>query len=146
MVFFSCSDICVKKSLLCVCHLRPCCGGNFHFLFIFPPRVYLKRCRVRNVLSTAPPFISWWSNLEILFGPLHSSSPFRGELWWFSERFVAITKQLQAAKCSLNSQLFGHIPYSLHSKICYFPSVLLSVADPGCFIPDPTIAQSRILF
>jgi hypothetical protein len=25
----------------------------------------------RHVSSTAPPFILWWSNLEILFGPLH---------------------------------------------------------------------------
>jgi hypothetical protein len=33
----------------------------------------------RPVLSTAPPFI-WWSNLEILFGPLHRSYPFIGEL------------------------------------------------------------------
>jgi hypothetical protein len=30
-------------------------------------------------------------------------------LWWYSERFVVITRQLQAAKCSLSSQLFGHI-------------------------------------
>jgi hypothetical protein len=34
----------------------------------------------RHVSSTAPPFISWWPNLEILFGPLHRSSPFIGEL------------------------------------------------------------------
>jgi hypothetical protein len=34
----------------------------------------------RHVSSTAPPFILWWSNLEILFGPLHRSSPFIGEL------------------------------------------------------------------
>jgi hypothetical protein len=34
----------------------------------------------RHVSSTATPFILWWSNLEILFGPLHRSSPFRGEL------------------------------------------------------------------
>jgi hypothetical protein len=27
-------------------------------------------------MSTAPPFILWWSNLEILFAPLHRSSPF----------------------------------------------------------------------
>jgi hypothetical protein len=32
------------------------------------------------VLSTAPPFILWWSNLEILFAPLHRSSPFIGGL------------------------------------------------------------------
>jgi hypothetical protein len=38
--------------------------------------VYLRR----HVSSTAPPFILWWSNLEILFGPLHRSSPFIGEL------------------------------------------------------------------
>jgi hypothetical protein len=34
----------------------------------------------RHVSSTAPPFILWWSNLEILFGPLQRSSPFIGEL------------------------------------------------------------------
>jgi hypothetical protein len=34
----------------------------------------------RHVSSTAPPFILWWSNLEILLGPLHRSSPFTGEL------------------------------------------------------------------
>jgi hypothetical protein len=28
----------------------------------------------RHVLSTVPPFILWWSNLEILFAPLHRSS------------------------------------------------------------------------
>jgi hypothetical protein len=30
----------------------------------------------RHALSTAPPFILWWSNLEILYAPLHRSSPF----------------------------------------------------------------------
>jgi hypothetical protein len=34
----------------------------------------------RHVLSTAPPFILWGSNLEILFAPLHRSSPFIGGL------------------------------------------------------------------
>jgi hypothetical protein len=34
----------------------------------------------RHVPSTAPPFILSWSNLEKLFGPLHRSSPFIGEL------------------------------------------------------------------
>jgi hypothetical protein len=34
----------------------------------------------RHVLSTAPPFILWWSNLEILFAPLHRSSPLIGGL------------------------------------------------------------------
>jgi hypothetical protein len=34
----------------------------------------------RHVLSTAPPCILWWSNLEILFAPLHRSSPFIGGL------------------------------------------------------------------
>jgi hypothetical protein len=32
------------------------------------------------VLSTAPPFILWWSNLEILIALLHRSSPFIGGL------------------------------------------------------------------
>jgi hypothetical protein len=34
----------------------------------------------RHELLTAPPLILWWSNLETLFGPLHRSSPFIGEL------------------------------------------------------------------
>jgi hypothetical protein len=34
----------------------------------------------RYVSSTAPPFILWWPNFEILLGPLHRSSPFIGEL------------------------------------------------------------------
>jgi hypothetical protein len=34
----------------------------------------------RHISSTAPPYILWWSNLEILFCPLHRSSPFIGEL------------------------------------------------------------------
>jgi hypothetical protein len=29
--------------------------------------------------------------------------------WWYSVRFVVITRQLQADKCSLSSQLFGPI-------------------------------------
>jgi hypothetical protein len=34
----------------------------------------------RHVWSTAPPLIFWWTNLEILVGPLHRNSPFIGEL------------------------------------------------------------------
>jgi hypothetical protein len=34
----------------------------------------------RHVLSTAPSFLIWWSNLEILFAPLHRSSHFIGGL------------------------------------------------------------------
>jgi hypothetical protein len=34
----------------------------------------------RHVLPTTPPFLLWWSNLEILFAPLHRSSPFIGGL------------------------------------------------------------------
>jgi hypothetical protein len=33
----------------------------------------------RHVSSTAPPFILWWWNLEILFAPLNRSSPLIGE-------------------------------------------------------------------
>jgi hypothetical protein len=36
----------------------------------------------RHVLSTAPPFILWWSNLEILFVPLHRSFCFIRRLRW----------------------------------------------------------------
>jgi hypothetical protein len=33
-----------------------------------------------------------------------------GEIqWWNSEKFAVITRQLQAAKCSLSCQLFCHI-------------------------------------
>jgi hypothetical protein len=32
------------------------------------------------IVDTAPPFILKWSNLEILFDPLHRSSPFIGGL------------------------------------------------------------------
>jgi hypothetical protein len=34
----------------------------------------------RHVMSIAPPSTLWWSNLEILFSPLHRSSPFIGGL------------------------------------------------------------------
>jgi hypothetical protein len=34
----------------------------------------------RHVSSTAPPFILWWGNFEILLGPLHRISPLTGEL------------------------------------------------------------------
>jgi hypothetical protein len=43
--------------------------------------------------------------------------------WWYSERFLVITRQLQAAKCSLRSQLFGHTFTLLEN----FPTVLLNV-------------------
>jgi hypothetical protein len=33
---------------------------------------------------------------------------FKTFMWWNSERFVVITKQLQAVKCSLSCQLFRH--------------------------------------
>jgi hypothetical protein len=45
------------------------------------PRLRLKVVYLwRHVSSTAPPFILWWWNLEILFAPLNRSSPFIGEL------------------------------------------------------------------
>jgi hypothetical protein len=40
---------------------------------------------------------------------LNYSRDYRTALWWYSERFVVITRQLLAAKCSLSRQLFGHI-------------------------------------
>jgi hypothetical protein len=39
----------------------------------------------------------------------YSNSVKQSNLWWYSERFVVITRQLQSAKCSLSSQPFGHI-------------------------------------
>jgi hypothetical protein len=53
-------------------------------------------------------------------------------LRWYSKRFVVITKQLQAAKCSLSSQLFGHILTLLYLKICDFPTVVLTINK--CFL------------
>jgi hypothetical protein len=38
-----------------------------------------------------------------------------------------ITRQLQAAKCSLSCQLFYHILYSHYWKICDFPTVVLNL-------------------
>jgi hypothetical protein len=44
---------------------------------------------------------------------------YRKNQWWNSERFVVITRQLQAAKCSLTCQLL--VTYSLYLKICHSP-------------------------
>jgi hypothetical protein len=41
-------------------------------------------------------------------GWLHRSRKIEYEQLCYSERFLVITRQLQAAKCSLSSQLFGH--------------------------------------
>jgi hypothetical protein len=54
--------------------------------FVFNHRYLISRLNLqvfylwRHVLAAAPPFILWWSNLEILFVPLHRSSPFIGGL------------------------------------------------------------------
>jgi hypothetical protein len=39
----------------------------------------------------------------------YTNSVLLQQQWWNSERFVVITRQLQAAKCSLSRQLFHHI-------------------------------------
>jgi hypothetical protein len=49
----------------------------------------------RHVSSTAPPFILWWSNLEILFGPLHRNSPFIGDLRYQMEHAPYIAERTQ---------------------------------------------------
>jgi hypothetical protein len=49
-----------------------CCDHRYLISRLSLQVVYLWR----HVSSTAPPFILWWSNLEIPFGPLHRSSPF----------------------------------------------------------------------
>jgi hypothetical protein len=43
-------------------------------------RLSLQVFYLHHVLSTALPFILWCSNLEILFAPLHRSTPFIGGL------------------------------------------------------------------
>jgi hypothetical protein len=55
------------------------------------------------------------------------------------------------AKERLNSQLTGPKPFPLERMLAIFYNIvdvsilLVSVKDPGCFIPDPRIFSSRIL-
>jgi hypothetical protein len=83
--------MCVKVvSVLTLCWLKfSFCWqsvGCMQLLFILNHRYLMSRFSLqvfylwRHVLSTAPPFILWWSNLEILVAPLHRSSPFIGGL------------------------------------------------------------------
>jgi hypothetical protein len=57
-----------------------CKNGKNHFVSTLVDWAYKPSTCAPHVLSTAPPFILWWSNLEILFAPLHRSSPFIGGL------------------------------------------------------------------
>jgi hypothetical protein len=87
----------------------------------------------RHVSSTASPFILWWSNLEILVGPLHRSSPFIGELRcqaiqmehgpYISERTqkaVYIVVCLWCICSAVMLELYGQaeLTNSLHSPLC----------------------------
>jgi hypothetical protein len=82
----------------------------------------------RHVSSTAPPFILWWSNLEILFGPLHRSAPFIEELRRQAiqtEPRLYIAETTQKTVYNVICLWPGSIP-SLHKKLkfsyCNFSS------------------------
>jgi hypothetical protein len=69
-------------SRICPCaHAQQCChtfsGAHRYLMSRLSLQVFYLW---RHVLSTPPLFILWWSNLEILFAPLHRSSPFTGGL------------------------------------------------------------------
>jgi hypothetical protein len=65
-----------SKTLYCCCHVQNRFYAHRYLMsWLSLQVVYLWR----HVSSTAPPFILWWTNFEILFGPLHRSSPFIGE-------------------------------------------------------------------
>jgi hypothetical protein len=74
----------------------------------------------RHVSSTAPPFILWWSNLEILFGTLHRSSPFIGEL-----RYQAIQME-HGPYIAETTQNAVYIVSCLWSRLHPTPLVLIS--------------------
>jgi hypothetical protein len=70
----------------------------------------------RHVSSTVPPFILWWSNFEIIFGPLHRSSPFIGELRCQAiqmEHGPYIAERTQIAYCEMS------VPVT--EKLIWFP-------------------------
>jgi hypothetical protein len=84
-----------------------------HFTSRVPHRYLMIRLSLqvfylwRHVSSTAPPFILWWSNLEILFGPLHRSSLFIGEL-----RCQAIQMEHGVKRCFIFTHYYSHNVYS----------------------------------
>jgi hypothetical protein len=77
-------DLLFKSACLELFTLRLAHRYHFHFLFLMGVnhRYLMTRLSLqvfylwRHVSSTAPPLILWWSNLEILFFPLHRSSSF----------------------------------------------------------------------
>jgi hypothetical protein len=66
----------------------------------------------RHASSTAPPFILWWSNLEILFGLFHRSSPFIGELRYqaiLMEHGLYIAERTQKSAYIVRCQCWNHV-------------------------------------
>jgi hypothetical protein len=77
----------------------------------------------RDVLLTAPLFILWWSNLEILFTPLHRSSPFIGELC------------CQAIQTEHGSYIAERTQKAVYIVRCLWPAPTINL---NCFLnPDP---------
>jgi hypothetical protein len=102
----------------------------------------------RHVLYTAPPFILWWSNLEILFAPLHRSSPFIGGLHcqaiqtehgpYIAERTCSIWKKLSQKK--INFDFTHFVIFFIHVLAARFKANkgVLSVrrrSVPGICVP-----------
>jgi hypothetical protein len=93
----------------------------------------------RHLLATAPPFILWWSNLEILFCPLHRSSPFIGELLCKAiqtEQGPYIADRTQKAVYIVR---FLCIYYTASCRHWLSPACLLPVCLPAC-LPAPSLA------
>jgi hypothetical protein len=108
-----------------VCYFQP--QGLFTHIYLMS-RLSLKVFYLwRNVLSTAPPpFILWWSNLEILFAPLHRSSPFIGGLRCQAiqtEHGPYIAERTQKAVCIVRCLMF-------------FSTSSIYYAEPGSHIRE----------
>jgi hypothetical protein len=71
-----------------------------------------------HVSLTAPPFILWWWNLELLFAPLNRSSPFIGELrWQASQMEHALIQQRGPKAQSILWGVCGSTSYIISIKI-----------------------------
>jgi hypothetical protein len=76
----------------------------------------------RHVSSSAPPLILWWSNSELLVGPLHRSSPFIGEL------------RCQAIQIEHGPYITERTQKSVYFVRCLWlwATVLADCCTPGC--------------
>jgi hypothetical protein len=83
---------------VCIMRAQPCTGSGSRFsgsLGFFASRVRIRIYQPFQNSGLGSVSVNFWDPVQ--------------DQWWYSERFVVITRQLLAAKCSLSSQLFGHI-------------------------------------